>query len=595
MSQNQIQRDRHVNRAIHRLFWRAMLHAKGHSAVAALLHPPAFFIANIFVPLQIAYAIQATIHKDIPLVQHYVWIIVLATVVSNAILAFATSSFNRSGAYGCSFVQREIFANYLAKDYDFYANNHIGALGTQAARVRDAFSDYNRIVLFEIPKVTVMVVAGLAVLATLSPTLAGLTLLCISVIFGFTLAIGRFRLRYRRAVSQSSSALAGVLGDALSHATAVKTFAQEPYEQQRLNRPLLNWQRAQLKAWDSFTPANIVRTMTLSIAMGLLLLASAHLYIDGAISIAVVALVQLYIVRLINTTIEIGEIIKLYENVMSTAYQSVATMLVPSTIKDRTSPLQLPEQSSYELNFENVNYSYPEAKGRSAIDNFSLHIKDGEKIGLIGYSGGGKTTITKLLLRFMDIDDGSITVNGIDIREISQAKLRGLIAYVPQEPLLFHRSIKENIAYGRPEASDGAIKKAAETAYVDEFAKHLPGEYESMVGERGVKLSGGQRQRIAIARALLKDAPILVLDEATSALDSQSEHYIQSALWELMKDRTAIVIAHRLSTIQHLDRIVVIDEGHIVQIGTHAELLKKPKGIYAKLWAHQSDGYLVSD
>jgi ATP-binding cassette, subfamily B, bacterial len=210
----------------------------------------------------------------------------------------------------------------------------------------------------------------------------------------------------------------------------------------------------------------------------------------------------------------------------------------------------------------------------------------------VGYSGSGKTTLTKLLLRFMDTTDGSITIGGIDVRDASQHDLRSHIAYVPQEPLLFHRSIAENIAYGRPSASKKQIEAAAQTAYVDEFVRDLPGGYQTLVGERGVKLSGGQRQRVAIARALLRDAPILVLDEATSALDSRSEKLIQQALWHLMKDRTALVVAHRLSTIQRMDRIVVMDKGRIVQIGSHDELLKQKRGIYAELWAHQSGGYV---
>ena len=195
----------------------------------------------------------------------------------------------------------------------------------------------------------------------------------------------------------------------------------------------------------------------------------------------------------------------------------------------------------------------------------------------------------------MDVNQGTITLGGVDIRQLAQQQLRQYIAYVPQEPLLFHRSIQDNIVYGNPSASKSAVAAVTKTAFVDEFVADLPEGFNAMVGERGVKLSGGQRQRIAIARALLTDAPILVLDEATSALDSQSERYIQKALWKLMKDRTALVIAHRLSTIQRMDRIVVVDKGKIVQVGTHAELLKDTAGTYATLWAHQSDGYLRED
>jgi len=285
--------------------------------------------------------------------------------------------------------------------------------------------------------------------------------------------------------------------------------------------------------------------------------------------------------------------IKEYEKIMSMAYDTVATTLQPAMIKDPATPRKVKTAQTCNITFSNVSYHYPEAaEAAYAVKDFSLNVKQGEKIGLVGYSGGGKTTITKLLLRFMDVAQGDISLDGIGIREMQQSDLRNIIGYVPQEPLLFHRSIRDNIAYAKPDAGQNALEAAAKTAYVHEFVQELPNGYESMVGERGVKLSGGQRQRVAIARALLKDAPILVLDEATSALDSQSEQYIQKALWELMKDRTAIVIAHRLSTIQKLDRIIVMDKGKIAQIGSHQELLKDTKGIYARLWKHQSGGYL---
>jgi ATP-binding cassette subfamily B protein len=209
----------------------------------------------------------------------------------------------------------------------------------------------------------------------------------------------------------------------------------------------------------------------------------------------------------------------------------------------------------------------------------------------VGHSGSGKTTLTRLLLRFSDIEAGVIAIDGQDISKVTQKSLRESIAYVPQEPMLFHRSLRENIAYGKPEASFEEVHAAAEKANAIEFIEKLPEGFETTVGERGVKLSGGQRQRIAIARAILKDAPILVLDEATSALDSDSEKLIQDALSKLMKGRTSIVVAHRLSTISKLDRIIVLEDGQIDEQGSHEALLKQ-KGTYAKLWAHQSGGFI---
>ncbi len=215
----------------------------------------------------------------------------------------------------------------------------------------------------------------------------------------------------------------------------------------------------------------------------------------------------------------------------------------------------------------------------------------GQKVGLVGHSGSGKTTLTRLLLRFSDVDKGTVSIDDQDISAITQASLRRAIAYVPQEPLLFHRSLRENIAYGRPDATDKQIREAARKAHALEFIDKLSSGLDTMVGERGVKLSGGQRQRIVIARAILKDAPILVLDEATSALDSESEQLIQASLAELMKGRTTVVIAHRLSTIQKMDRIIVLEDGKIIEDGSHASLLAK-KGTYAGLWAHQSGGFI---
>jgi ATP-binding cassette subfamily B protein len=245
-----------------------------------------------------------------------------------------------------------------------------------------------------------------------------------------------------------------------------------------------------------------------------------------------------------------------------------------------------------ELALNDVNFQYSDsAADKSVFSNLNLTIKPGEKVGLVGPSGGGKSTLTRLLLRFEDINDGTINIDSQNIAEVTQASLRQAVSYVPQEPLLFHRTIHENIAYGHQDADMDKIKKAAKQAHAHEFIEELAEGYETIVGERGVKLSGGQRQRIAIARAILKDAPILILDEATSALDSESEVLIQKALWKLMENRTAIVIAHRLSTIQKMDRILVLEGGSIVEQGTHTALLKQ-KGTYAKLWAHQSGGFI---
>jgi ATP-binding cassette subfamily B protein len=239
--------------------------------------------------------------------------------------------------------------------------------------------------------------------------------------------------------------------------------------------------------------------------------------------------------------------------------------------------------------FDSVSFKYKE--GSAVFADLNLTIQPGERIGLVGHSGAGKSTITKLLLRFADVSVGQILIDGQDIRLVTQDDLRSVISYVPQESILFHRSIRDNIAYSKPEATEFEIEDAARKAHAHEFIIKLSKGYDTLVGERGVKLSGGERQRVAIARVMLKNSPILVLDEATSSLDSISESYIQEAFDELMKGKTTLVIAHRLSTIQKMDRIVVLEDGKVVEIGTHKELIKN-KGKYADLWEHQSGGFV---
>lgn len=590
---NELERDKNITRFVHRLFLGAMVQDKKNLAIS-LLHFPSFFIFNGYIPLQVAYILQHIFQRQFDSIYQHIYIIIGASISGIVFMYLGNQADSRLGIRGAAYLQKQAFDNFLHKDYDFYSSQYVGSIGAQVSNLRDSFLQYVHEFKFVIEKNTTIVLSILIILAFNSLLLFLVALAFISFNLGYTFYSNKKRIVLRRASSEASSNLAGIEADAISHGSAVKSFAAEGYELEYSQGNSKKWQKAQLKTWLSLEPSNTLRVLQNQVAVILLLVLTAALYKNDSISIAVVVLVQLFMFRLFQVSLDLAEIIKQYEHIMGMAYKPAQTMQINQTILDPIKPKALPARPK-KLSFKNVFYSYSDdTHSNNAVENFELDLNSGERVGLIGYSGAGKTTITKLILRFMDVRKGSIQIDGINIKDAALKDLREKVSYVPQEPLLFHRTIRENIAYGRPDASERDIVKAAKMAYVDEFVSRLPAKYDTLVGERGVKLSGGQRQRVAIARAILKNAPILVLDEATSSLDSRSEKYIQDALWKLMKGRTALVIAHRLSTIQRMEKIVVMDRGKIVQVGSHEQLLEQ-KGIYSDLWQHQSGGYIGVD
>jgi ABC-type multidrug transport system fused ATPase/permease subunit len=313
-------------------------------------------------------------------------------------------------------------------------------------------------------------------------------------------------------------------------------------------------------------------------------------WVDGEITAGRLVSFVLLVTYISGTIIFLGRIISHAAKIYGQAEEGLNEVMVPLEILDTESANRL-HVSSTGVTWKDVSFDY---EGVPVFKDFNLEIPAGQRGGLVGHSGAGKTTFVSLLLRQHDVMKGSILIDNQDIKSVTQDSLREHIAVVPQEPLLFHRSIRENIAYGKPGATDEEIIEVAKKAQAHEFITALPEGYETLVGERGVKLSGGQKQRVAIARAMLKDAPILVLDEATSALDSESEVAIQKALHELMEGKTVIAVAHRLSTLREMDRIIVLDQGVIVEDGSHDEL-SKAGSVYQRLWEHQAGGFLTDD
>ncbi len=488
-------------------------------------------------------------------------------------------------------IQKDMMKRLLEKSSDFYANRMTGKIVADGISLASAFIRFQDLIAINTLPFLTNILAGIVIVAINSPALAGgLLVMTIVVILG-AFRSSRKRKPLREARHETQRNLHGYFADVIGNNLNVKTFAQETEElKQNANLSEILTQK-RLSDWKATSYNGNNRISAILIMQALFMILVVLMVKQDPSVLAAGIFSFIFSINLTNKMFEISGIIMNLESSVIDASPMVEIMEDKPTILDKVEARDLITKDGA-IDFNNVVFRYPENQGRKALFNdLSLSIKPGEKIGLVGHSGGGKTTITKLILRMSDLQGGEILIDKQNIAEVTQQSLRKSIAYVSQEPLLFHRTIAENISYGRPEATRKEIIQAAKLAHADDFIKDLKYGYDTLVGERGVKLSGGQRQRVAIARAMIKDAPILVLDEATSALDSESEVLIQRALWKLMEGRTAIVIAHRLSTIQKMDRIIVLDNGKITEQGSHHELLKL-KGTYAELWAHQSGGFI---
>ncbi len=496
-------------------------------------------------------------------------------------------------AEGMNSLGQTAFSLLLDRDYDFYSNNFVGSLTKKALAFSRNFEIFTDTLIFNVITNVFPMIFAFVVLWRYSPWIPLTLILWIAIAFGVALPLIKRRSRLVALRHDSYSKMAGRLSDAIGNILAIKSFTREEQEHRTYGEFV-----------DDFT-ARAKRTMDyhnlrLDSAMSPIYVIANVFGLTLAIFFAqqfnlaagVIVVVFSYYSQITQIFWQINRVYRNVESSISEAAEFAQLFVSPPAIQDVSEAVPL-KVNKADIQFKQASFRYISGRRKRApfLNDFSLDIKGNQKVGLVGPSGGGKTTIAKLLLRFIDLQSGSIMIDGQDIRGVTQRSLREAVAYVPQEPLLFHRTLMENIACGRENATRAEVINAAKLARADDFIRQLSDGYQTLVGERGIKLSGGQRQRVAIARAILKDAPILVLDEATSSLDSESEKYIQEGLKELMKNKTALVIAHRLSTIRYLDRIVVLDKGRIVQDDTHDELIRR-KGLYAQLWRHQSGEFL---
>ena len=485
-------------------------------------------------------------------------------------------------------LREQAFSYMIGHSHSFFANNFGGSLTQRINKYTRAFEKLTDKMMFDGLPLIVRGGGTIVAFYVLLPKYSYILIIFCIVFLVTAFVYIRYKLKYDIIASEADSKTVGALSDSISNHSSIQLFTGHEYEKKRVGdviqdqreKTILNWY-----LWEGLSTVQAFYTICVEFIIFWVVLGDWKI---GFVTLPVIVLLQNYFIRLVDSLWSFGSIVRAYYESFADAEEMAVILSTPYEIADNSAKIL--SEVKGEVVFENVTYIY-ENNNSKVLDNFSLTIPVGQKIAIVGSSGAGKTTFVRLFMRLFNLTSGKIMIDGIDIKNITQKNLREQIGFVPQDPVLFHRTLMENIRYGRRDATDEEVLIAAHLAHCDEFIDALPNGYETFVGERGVKLSGGERQRVAIARAILKNAPILILDEATSSLDSHSESLIQDALRTLIKGKTTIVIAHRLSTIREMDRIIVIEKGKIIEDGVHDELANKEGGLYKKLWDLQAGGF----
>lgn len=482
-----------------------------------------------------------------------------------------------------------VMFNYLTEhSHAYFLDNFAGSLAKKVQDMPVSIEPVIRVVVnMFMPRIMALIIAS-CVLWTVHPIFSLILIVWSLSYIALTYYFAKLCEEKSFVFSQSVVTLFGAIVDSVTNIISAKLFANIHYEQNRIKTTVNDVVEKDVNLQWYILKVHFIEALTITVFIGCMLAALVHGFTHGWVTIGDFALVLGLAVTFLIHTSEIGQAMLYFSKEIGTCRQSLTLITEDHDVVDAPNATTM-KVTKGNIAFKHVSFSYNTNK---LFENIEVDIKPGEKVGLVGFSGSGKSTFAKLILRYSDIQDGEILIDDQNIKNVKKESLLKNIGMIPQEPDLFHRTVMENIRYGRMEATDDEVIKAAKLAHAHEFIIELADQYHTLVGERGVKLSGGQRQRIAIARAILKNAPILILDEATSQLDSVSENYIQESLSELMQGKTTLVIAHRLSTLLHMDRILVFDSGKIVQDGNH-EMLIKTEGMYKTLWNAQVGGFLL--
>ena len=585
-----------IRRTLH-YFWgvtRQKMGAFVLSIVSSVGYIALLTFANTYVMGLIVDRVQASpVSADqvLPVFGPYVLALLVVNAVGQTLSKLQDYSVYKLEINGDYQLSRLCFDTLSNQSMTFHNSRFGGSLVSQTSRFVSGYSGLVDVVTYSLWPTLASIVLTVGILAPIAPLFVAI--LVVMLVLYVVIAYGMYRriLPLSAEASRAQNKLSGVLSDAVTNILAVKTYGREDYERGLFTTA----DREAMAAENVNMRATMRRGFTTSALITAIMFVVSIFVVGGnawfGISAGTLVMMFTYTYNLTMRFNYFNSMMQRINRALGDAAEMTRVLDEPTLVADdaNAKPLAVTEGR---IDFENLRFRYPDApKDDYVFEDLNLHIPAGQRVGLVGRSGSGKTTLTKLLLRLDDVQEGRVLVDGQDVSHCTQQSLRRQVAYVPQEALLFHRSIRENIAYGKPDATDEEVRRAAEEANALEFIERLPDGFDTMVGERGVKLSGGQRQRVAIARAILVDAPILVLDEATSALDSESEALVQGALENLMRGRTSIVVAHRLSTVASLDRIVVLAHGEVVEDGTHHELVERG-GEYASLWNRQTGGFL---